>query len=99
MGELAVPDNATRISAPLNMWKDYIDWSDVLADYSKIFVSYGDQEVLKGDIETWLDIAKLTNSDATTFRQLGGHHDDPIFHLKNSTIFDPLLNFLTSAFA
>lgn len=99
MGELAVPDNATRISAPLNMWKDYIDWSDVLPDYSKIFVSYGDQEVLKGDIETWLDIAQLTDSDATIFRQLDGHHDNAIFQLKNSTIFNPLVEFLTSTFA
>ena len=99
MGELWAPDNATRTSAPLNMWNDYIDWSEVLPDFSKIFVSYGDQEVLKGDIEKWLEISTLANSDATIFRQMNGHHDDAIFHLQNSTIFAPLVEFVTSTFA
>ena len=99
MGELSVPDNATRTSAALNMWKDYIDWSEILPDFSNVFVSYGDQEVLKGDIEKWLEISTLANSNATLFRQMDGHHDDAIFKLKNSTIFEPLVNFLTSAFA
>lgn len=99
LGELSVPDNTTRLSSPLNMWNDYIDWTDVLPDSSKIFVSYGDQEGLKGDIQTWLEIAQLTNSDASIFRQLDGGHDDAIFNLQNSTIFEPLVNFLTLAFA
>ena len=99
MGEISITNNETRTSAALNMWKDYIDWSEVLPDYSKVFVSYGDQEVLKGDIEKWLEISNLANSKATIFRQLGGHHDDSVFTLKNSTIFPPLVDFVTSAFA
>lgn len=109
MGLISVPDEETRTSSTMNMWKDYVDWYDLLPDdKSKIFVSYGDNEVLKGDIQTWLDIADLPNSAATIHRDLpgcsgclfqSGTHDNAIFNLRNSTIFEPLVGFLTQNFA
>lgn len=109
MGELSVPDEETRTSSTMNMWKDYIDWYDILPDdKSKIFVSYGDQEVLKGDILTWLDIAKLPNSGATIHRDLAGcekclfqsgTHDNVLFNLKESGIHNGTVTFLTDNFA
>ena len=89
------------------MWKDYIDWSAVLPDYRKVFVSFGDNEVLKGDIETWLDIANLTHSDATDSELSGckqclsssGIHDTATSNLQNSPIFNPVIEFVKENFA
>lgn len=108
MGEIAIPDNETRNSPAVNFWKDYINWSDLLPeDKSKIYVSYGDTEVLKGDIQTWIDIAELENSGATIHRDLGGcedctfasgTYDNVLFNLRNSPIFDTLVDYMTTNF-
>lgn len=94
MGTLLVPDEATRLSTPLNPWKDHIDWSEILPESSKIFVCYGEKEVLKGDIESWIDISGISDSNATIFNQPGGHHDDWTIHTTNSTIFPIFAKFL-----
>lgn len=109
MGELTVPDEETRLSSPLNMWKDYINWYDLLPeDKNKVFVSYGDNEVLKGDIQTWLDIAGLTQSNATIYRDLAGcnyclfasgTHDNFYINGDKTQLVQPLVDFLTNNFA
>lgn len=108
MGNISVPDEVTRTSSQMNFWKDFIDWSEVLPDYGNIFVSYGDQEVLKGDIETWLNIAKVEDSNATIYRDLSGcsncqlasgTHDNVIISAKNSAGYPKLVDFLVSKFS
>ena len=108
MGEIAIPDEETRNSPAMNFWKDYINWSDLLPeDKSKVYVSYGDTEVLKGDIQTWIDIAELEDSGATIFRDLAGcedctfasgTHDNVVFNFRNSPIFSSLVDFMTANF-
>ena len=94
MGTLLVPDETERLSTPLNPWKDHIDWSEILPESSKIFVSYGEKEVLKGDIQSWVDISGISISNATIFNQPGGHHDDWTMRTTNSTIFPIFAEFL-----
>lgn len=108
MGELYIPDEATRTSPALNFWKDYIDWYDLLPDNKEnIYVSYGDNEVLKGDIQTWIDIAKLDDSGATIFRDLAGcdkcffasgTHDNILFNQNDSPISSSIVDFLVERF-
>lgn len=109
MGQLSIPDQEQRLSVELNMWKDHIDWYDLLPeDKSKIFVSYGDNEVLKGDIQSWLRLANLTDSSATIYRDMpgcdkcwiqSGTHDNPYIDGPTSPIGKPLVDFLVKEFA
>lgn len=109
MGTTEVPDEELVNSPSICFFKDYVDWNNLLPDdKSKVFVSYGDNEVLKGDIETWLEIAELPGSGATIWRDRpgcesclfqSGTHDNILFNLKDSTIFQPLANFLKDNFA
>lgn len=109
MGEISNPDETSRNSTAENPWKDYVDWYDLLPENkSKVFISYGDNEVLKGDIMTWMDIANLPGSEATIYRDLAGcdnclmqsgTHDNIIFNLKQSPIYKSLVGFLTGNLA
>lgn len=88
------------------MYKDYIDWNSLVPnDKNKIFVSYGDNEALKEDFETWLDISELPQPKATIWRNRpgcdyclfqSGTHDKILINLEDSIIFQPLDDYLTS---
>ena len=108
MGNISVPDFETRTSSQMNFWKDYINWEEILPDPAKIFISYGDQEVLKGDILTWLNIANLQDSQATIYRDLAGNentstpsgtHDNLFLSGRTSKGYGELIDFLTHNFA
>lgn len=73
MGELYTPDAELLESAELNPYKDTINWSSILPHHSKVFVSYGEYEVLRGDIESWISNADLSNS--TVYLEPKGIHD------------------------
>lgn len=88
MGVLFAPDEETRNSTALNQFKDYIDWSEVLPDPSKIFVAFGGHEVLAADIRNWANIAKLEENGAQVLNDTTGIHDGFTFTVLSNYYHD-----------
>lgn len=96
-GELETKnDTSVFHSFAFNIENDTIDWSDesILPDASKIFVTYGEDEVLKDGTELWLNRTQIESRGATIYVKPQGTHDPIVFVDQLDPSFDHLVGFL-----
>ncbi|GMM34521.1 steryl deacetylase [Saccharomycopsis crataegensis] len=95
MGELFQPDTDLVDSELLNHYKaSKVDWDAILPKHSNIFVSLGQKEVLRDDIEAFIKLAKL--QDATVYSQPDGTHDESAFFPGQTPLTGEIIKFVKS---
>lgn len=96
--ELETKNDTSLISSfAFDIRNDTIDWSDndILPDPHKIFVGYGEHEVLKDGVEVWLNKTQIEDRGATIFVKPQGTHDSLIVGGVLDAIFEPLHQFFS----
>lgn len=89
--ELFVEDPSQYTAAALNPYVDYdVDWSDILPPTDHVFTSFGEFEVLRGDINQWAEIAGATD---TLFYDEGFYHDSPCIYPTFSNVVPAIAEF------
>lgn len=89
----STPDGFKRTE--FNLAQDNIDWAAVLPqDQTKIFVSYGENELQPSDVIKFIDHAKLNDGNATIYVEPNGMHDTVSFEPKKSPVSVKLAGFL-----
>lgn len=96
-GELETKNDTSVFHSPtFKIQNDTIDWSDtsLLPDASKIFVSYGDSEVLKDGTTAWVNMTGIEGRGATVYEKPQGTHDPIVFTGALDPTFNHLVTFL-----
>lgn len=88
-GDALEPDSGKRSSPVLNPCRDHIAWDSILP--SKLFISYGELEPSRDNIERWIQLAGV---ESEIFIEPRGHHDSIAISPGRSRIMKPLVNFL-----
>lgn len=90
--EVFLPDKSLYELPKFNPYNDTIGWDSILPE--TIFVSKGENEVLRDDITKWTELAELNDSEV--YESPDAIHDSAIFTPKLSDITPEIVKYLKS---